>query len=67
MHDIRNHLPKDSKNEQAEIYKHLVMELTLNEQLETEKLTYMASKEDMEDDFILEVKDLKDTIKYKIQ
>ena len=33
MQEIRNRLPKDNRGEEAEIYKHLVMDLTLAEQL----------------------------------
>ena len=67
MQEIRGALPRDNKGEESETYKHLVMELILGEHLEAEKLTYMASKEDMEDEFLAEVRDLKETIKYKTQ
>lgn len=56
MQDIRGMLPRESNNEEAEVYKHLVMELVLTEPLEGEKMTYMASREDMEDEFLGEVR-----------
>ena len=48
MQNTRNRLPKESRNEEAELYKHLVLERMLEEKLETDKLTYIASKEEME-------------------
>lgn len=45
MQKMRNGLPRDGNAEDAEIYKHLVLELMLNEKLETDKLVYVASKD----------------------
>ena len=39
----------------------------LKERLETEKLTYQISKEEMEDEFLTEVKELKDTVKRRVE
>ena len=67
IHQARSHFPRHGKGEDAELYKHLVLELMLKERLETEKLTYQISKEEMEDEFLTEVKELKDTVKRRVE
>lgn len=56
IQQTRSHFPREGRGEEAELYKHLVLELMLNERLETEKLTYQASQEEMEDEFLGEAK-----------
>lgn len=39
----------------------------LNERLEADKITYVASKDEMEHEFLNEARELKDTVKFKIE
>ena len=39
----------------------------LKERLETEKLTYQISPEEMEDEFLTEVKELKEAVKRRVE
>jgi hypothetical protein len=66
MQKMRTNMPKDGMGEEAEIYKHLVLELMLNEKLETEKLTYIASKDEMEEEFLNEARQLRELVKSKV-
>jgi hypothetical protein len=47
LSNTRSNLPKASKSEESEVYKHLVLGLFLEDKLDIEKLTYIASDEEM--------------------
>ena len=66
VYDMRGLLPKSSKSEEGEVYKHLVLDTVLGEPIEAEKLTYMASREDMEEDMLAESRELRRTIEAQV-
>lgn len=56
---IRSSFPrKETSSHEGEIYKHLVMELLISESLDSEKLTYLASGEEMQEEFLHDAREL---------
>lgn len=43
----RSTLPKSSNHEETEIYKHLVLDLFMQEKIDEEKLTYLPSGQEI--------------------
>jgi hypothetical protein len=64
--NTRGTLPKASKNEEAEIFKHLVLGLFMEDKIDLEKLTYIASSEEMRNEFLAEIVELRELIETQI-
>jgi hypothetical protein len=54
--------PKPSLHEDTEIFKHLVLDLFMQEKIDEQKLTYLPSGQEIRSDFIRQVIDLKEAI-----
>ena len=55
----RGTLPKPSLHEETEVYKHLVLDLFMQEKIDEEKLTYLPSGQEIRSEFLREIGELR--------
>ncbi len=62
----KSNLPKATGDEQAEIYKHLALNLFMDERLDEQKLTFLPSGQQIKSEFLMEVGDLKQAVQQRV-
>ena len=62
----RSTFPKSSTHEDTEIYKHLVLNLFMQEKMDEEKLTYLPSGQEIRSEFLREIATLREVIEQQV-
>ena len=62
----RQTFPKPSLNEHHEIYKHLVLDLFMQEKFDEEKLTYMPSTHSLRDEYLRNLVELRELLEERV-